>query len=342
VIRALVVEDSAVTREYLVRLLETDPQVSVAGTAGDGEEAVERAAALRPDVIVMDVHLPRLDGYAASRRIMEQAPTPIVMASAKLTESELRDGFRALEAGALTLLRKPEGPDEPDAGQALIDAVKLMAEIKVVRRWQARRTAAPAPAAAGLGTPRVVALGASTGGPPVLAEILRRLPAGFPCPILLVQHIAAEFSPGFVSWLRTSTDLEVKLAEGGERARAGTVYVAGARAHLGIGRDGRIVLEPPSGPDGFCPSISHLFASVAAAYGHAAVGVLLTGMGRDGADGLRRLRDAGAVTIAQDEGTSAVFGMPAEAARLGAATHVLPADEIAQTIRRLAGGSRER
>jgi two-component system chemotaxis response regulator CheB len=343
VIRALVAEDSAVTREYLVRILESDALVSVAGTARDGQEAVERTAELRPDVILMDVHMPRLNGYEASQRIMEQVPTPIVMTSARLTEAELRDGFRALEAGALTLLRKPEGPDDSgavDSAQALVDAVKLMAEIKVVRRWTPREAPVPpAPARSGaVRTPRVVAIGASTGGPPVVAAILRGLPSGFACPILLVQHMAAEFSAGFAAWLRALAPLRVKLAEAGEPARPGAVYVAGGDAHLGLTRDGRIALEPRVTPNGFCPSISHLFASIADAYGPAAIGVLLTGMGRDGAQGLRRLRDAGALTIVQDAATSAVYGMPAEAVRLEAATLVLPPEGIARTIRSLAPG----
>ncbi|HWM10133.1 MAG TPA: chemotaxis-specific protein-glutamate methyltransferase CheB [Solirubrobacteraceae bacterium] len=336
-IRALVVEDSAVSREYLCALLETDPAITVVGTARDGAEGIERTAELRPDVIVMDVHMPRLDGYEASRRIMEKIPTPIVMTSATLSEAELRDGFRALEAGALTLLRKPGGPDDAGAG-AMIEAVRLMAEIKVVRRWmpRARPALAPPPEPPAMRTPRVVAIGASTGGPPVVANILRGLPRGFGCPVLLVQHMSGEFSAGFADWLQTLTPLRVKLAEAAEPARAGTVYVAAGGAHLGIDREGRIALEPPTAGNGFCPSVSRLFGSVADAFGAASVGVLLTGMGRDGAEGLRRLREAGALTIAQDAETSAVFGMPAEAVRLEAAALVLPPEEIARTIATLA------
>jgi two-component system chemotaxis response regulator CheB len=214
-----------------------------------------------------------------------------------------------------------------------VDAVKLMSEIKVVRRWAAHRKPAPAPVVQVTATPRVVAVGASTGGPPVLASILEGLPARFACPVLVVQHMAADFSAGFAAWLQSATPLAVKLAETGERIRAGTVYVADGGAHLGVGRDGRLELAPPDGPDGFCPSISRLFGSVADSFGPAAVGVLLTGMGRDGADGLRRLRDAGAVTIAQDAASSAVFGMPAEAVRLEAAALVLPPEQIVRTLR---------
>lgn len=335
-IRALVAEDSAVTREYLVAILEADPQVSVAGTARDGLEAVERTAELRPDVVLMDVHMPRMDGYAASRQIMRETPTPIVMTSARLTEAELREGFDALEAGALTLLRKPEGPhDGTRSADELVSAVKLMAEIKVVRRWGARRPPASPPRLRDATPPRIVALGASTGGPPVLAAILKALPADYPCPLLVIQHMAAEFSAGFAGWLASATGQAVKLAEAGERPRRGKVYVAPGGTHLGVARDGRLELVPPNGTEAYCPSISRLFASVAERFGAASAGVLLTGMGRDGADGLRRLRDAGAVTIAQDAASSAVNGMPAEAVRLDAAALVLPPSQVARTLRSL-------
>jgi two-component system chemotaxis response regulator CheB len=169
----------------------------------------------------------------------------------------------------------------------------------------------------------------------VLAAILRGLPPTFACPVLIVQHMAAEFSAGFAAWLESATPLTVKLAEAGERLRPGTVYVADGGAHMGVQRDGRVALAAGTGSEMFCPSISHLFASIADRYAAAAVGVLLTGMGRDGADGLRRLRDAGAVTIAQDAASSAVFGMPAEAVRLQAATLVLAPEQISRTLRSL-------
>ena len=336
-IRALVVEDSATAREYLVALLEADPRIEVVGTAHDGAEAIARTAELRPDVILMDVHMPQVDGYEASRRIMEEVPTPIVMTSATLSDAELRDGFRALQAGALTLLRKPDGADDAGAHEVL-QAVRLMAEIKVVRRWTPRErpALAPPPRPPAVRAPQVVAIGASTGGPPVVAGILRALPRRFGCPILLVQHMSNEFSTGFATWLQTLTPLRVKLAEAGEPARPGTVYVAGGGAHLGVTRDRRIAFDPCAQGNGFCPSVSHLFGSAADAFGPAAVGVLLTGMGRDGALGLRKLRDAGALTIAQDAETSAVYGMPAEAVRLDAAALVLPPEEIARTIATLA------
>jgi two-component system, chemotaxis family, protein-glutamate methylesterase/glutaminase len=340
VIRVLLAEDSAVTREFLTELLAREPDLSVVGVAADGAEAVALAARLRPDVVLMDARMPRLDGYAAARRIMERAPAPIVMISGASSELGAEGGFKALEAGALVLLEKPPWAGHPEhdaAARELTQTLRLMAEVKVVRhRPPADGPAAPAPVGAPrFGGPGVIAIGASTGGPPVVAALLARIGA-VPCPILLVQHISAAFTAGFAGWLDATTPFTVTVARAGERAAPGTVYVAPAGQQMGIAISGRIVLEPGDAGEAFRPSASHLFRSVARAYGFTAVGVLLTGMGRDGADGLLRMREAGALTIAQDEASSAVFGMPGEAVRLGAAAHVLPPERIAATIRRLA------
>jgi two-component system chemotaxis response regulator CheB len=343
-VRVLVVEDSAVTREYLVYLLEQDPALTVAGAAVDGADGVELAVRLRPDVILMDVHMPKLDGFEATRQIMERAPTPVVMVTASFDREETVFAFDALAVGALTILDKPTGPDDPRAAETarlLVDTVKLMAQVKVVRRWP-RRDRPPAPAAPvrpGRGI-RVVAIGASTGGPVVLKEILPGLPDDFPAPVLVVQHIVPGFVGGLCEWLGKESRLTVKLAAPGEVARAGTVYFPPDGAQMGIARDGRIQLGRGTGDDGFCPSASYLFRSVAEAYDRAAMGILLTGMGRDGAAGLLRMREAGGVTIAQNEETSVVFGMPAEAIRLGAAEHVLPPAQIVAMLQAVAAASR--
>ena len=340
-IRVLLVEDSVVTREYLSHILGEDPAIEVVGTARDGVEAVEQAQRLKPDLVLMDVHMPRMNGYEATRQIMERSPAPIVMISASLDQGEVAMTFAALEAGALTVLPKPVGPGHPlhaDSTRKVVETVKLMAEVKVVRRWP-KRDSPPAPIPsldAGERRVRLVAIGASTGGPPAVAEILKGLPADLGFPILFVQHIAPGFAGGLVEWLRQVTPLAVKLAEPDELVQAGSVYVAADGAQMGITRQGRIRVTNEAAPDGFCPSVSHLFESAAEAYGRAALGVLLTGMGRDGAAGLRRLREAGGLTIAQDEESSVVFGMPQEAIRLGAAEKVLNPSEIGQAIRALA------
>ncbi len=340
-IRVLVAEDSAVTREYLVHLLAGDPAIEVAGTVADGREAVEQAVRLRPDVVVMDVHMPEMSGYEATRRIMERAPIPIVMVSASLSRDEAGMAFAALAAGALTVVDKPPGPGHPgqaEAARLLIETVKVMAEVKVVRRWPSgRRPVPPSPLEPRPDRPiRLIAVGASTGGPQALVEILGDLPASFAAPILVVQHISPGFTPGLVDWLGQAIRLPVTLGDSGEAVRPGVVYLAREGAHMGITREGRIRLAAGSAEDGFCPSASRLFHSVAESYGPSAMGILLTGMGRDGAAGLRRLREAGGLTIVQDEESSVVFGMPAEAIRLGAAAHVLPPERIAGILRSLA------
>jgi two-component system chemotaxis response regulator CheB len=288
----------------------------------------------------MDVHMPRLNGAEATRQIMERAPTRIVVVTASSSRDQTSAAFRALEAGALTVVEKPCGPDHPGRAEStrrLVEAVKLMAEVKVVRRWPRRERPVPTPP----GCPgpdrriRVIAIGASTGGPQAVAAILGALPGELGVPILIVQHIAAGFTAGLAEWLAQGTQRAVKLAEPGEEVRPGTVYLAPEGRQLGITGDGRIRLAAEAAGDGFCPSASHLFQSVAEAYGRSAIGILLTGMGRDGASGLSALRQAGGVTIAQDEASSVIFGMPGEAVRLGAAEHVLSPEQICGMIRSL-------
>ena len=337
-IRVLVAEDSAVTREYLVYLLGRDPGLEVAGAARDGQEALDEAKRLRPDVILMDVHMPRMNGYEATRRIMEEAPVPIVMVSASLSMDETAMTFQALQAGALTVAEKPPGLDHPDhaaVARWLVETVKSMAEVKVVRRWPRRERPAlpPRPARPSSRKVQLIAIGASTGGPAALSEILRNLPGDLGVPVLVVQHIAAGFVPGLTEWLEKQTPLTVKLAEAEETARPGVVYVAPDGWQMGVTKDFRIRLTKAPSLNGFCPSVDYLFRSVAEFHGHSAIGVLLTGMGRDGAEGLLHLRQAGGVSIVQDEESSVVFGMPGEAVRIGAAEFVLAPEEIAGAIR---------
>jgi len=338
-IRVLVADDSATVREFLAYLLGEDPALEVVGTARDGLEAVAEAERLRPDIISMDAHMPRMNGFEATRQIMERAPTPIVIVSGSISREEVTLTFEALKAGALTVVDKPGGPGHPhhaESARRLVETLKLMAEVKVVRRHPRRELPVPPspPSVRPDRKVRLIAIGASTGGPAVLAEILARLPGNLAAPILVVQHISPGFTTGLAEWLGQATRLTVKLAERRESVRSGAVYLAPDRCQLGIARDGRIQLaEEPV--DGFCPSASYLFQSVAEAYGSATIGVLLTGMGRDGAKGLKRLRKAGGVTIAQDEETSVIFGMPAEAIRLGAAQYVLSPEQISGAIRSL-------
>ncbi|OIQ87426.1 chemotaxis response regulator protein-glutamate methylesterase of group 3 operon [mine drainage metagenome] len=348
-IKVLVVEDSLVVREFIVQILGSDPGIRIVGTASNGEEAIEAVRSLQPDVVTMDIHMPKMDGLEATRRIMETHPTPIVIVSGSSDPQDVAMTFRATEAGALAVLRRPAGIGHEDfeatAGD-LVQVVKLMSEVKVVRRWpQARRDAAmpwsPAPSERAMPVPasakaRIVALGASTGGPPVLQTILAGLPKDFALPVLIVQHIAAGFVGGFVEWLAQSSGLPVHVAMHGELVRPGHVYVAPDECQMKVERGGRIALSPDAPENGLRPSVSCLFRSVAEVYGGEAVAGLLTGMGRDGAEELRLLREKGATTFAQDKDSSVVHGMPGEAIRLDAAMLILSPEKIASVLTSLA------
>ncbi len=332
---------SPVARRLLVHILDADPGLRVEGEAADGAEAVRLAQRLQPAVIVMDVLMPVLDGLEATRKIMQIRPTPIVLVSAGFRDQDLGRSFEALQAGALSILTKPPGPGTRSFGEqaaALTTTVKLMAEVKLVRRRAAGRIcpgATPRPSPPLIGTHRpvkVAAIAASTGGPAALATILGGLPDSTPVPILVVQHIAPGFCQGLVNWLDRGSALPVRLAGHGEPLRAGQVFVAPSHAHLGVTVAGTVVLshDPPIGPHR--PSATYLFRSVADAYPASAVGVVLTGMGDDGAAGLQALKAAGGLVLAQDERTSVVYGMPREADNLGVVDRNLPLDQIAAAL----------
>ncbi len=347
-IRVLVVEDSPTVREFLIQILCSDPAIEVVGTAETGEEALEAVERFRPDIITMDIHMPRMNGFDATRRIMETHPTPIVIVSGAADATDTAKAFRAIESGALAVLSKPTGVGHPEYQQStaeLVRTVKLMSEVKVVRRWPRNRLAEVVPEASlckGIrlqttqSQPRIVAIGASTGGPPVLQTILAALPRNFPIPVLIVQHIAAGFTRGLVEWLAQTSSLPVHVPAHGQSVLPGQVYVAPDGLHMAVGADGHIQLRSDEPDNGLRPSVACLFRSVAKAYGPSAVGVLLTGMGKDGAWELKLMKEQGAVTIAQDRETSVVHGMPGEAIRLGGATYVLPPEKIRLALASLA------
>ncbi len=341
-IKVLVVDDSAVSRDLLTHLLASDPGIEVIGHAHNGAEAVAALAEKKPDVVTMDIHMPGMDGFEATRRIMETQPLPIVIVSASFDPDDVAKMFRALEAGAVAAVEKPPGPGDPaHAAHArkLIDTVKAMAEVRVIRRWpRARmeaRTIEPVAPPRTAAVIRLVAIGASTGGPPVLQVVLAGLPKPCPVPVVIVQHISAGFVQGLADWLTNTTGMPVRLAQHGEVARAGVALLAPDGAQLSIGGDARIVCGPEPAEHGLRPSASFLFRSVARRFGAQAAGVLLTGMGRDGAVELKLMRDAGAVTFAQDKESSVVHGMPGEAIRLDAATHVANPERIAALLHAL-------
>jgi two-component system chemotaxis response regulator CheB len=340
-IDVLVVEDSTVVRMFLVHLLESDPRIRVAGAVADGQAALDFVAKARPDVVLMDIHMPRMDGFEATRRIMEVCPIPIVICTATASAQDVVITFQAMEAGAIACVQKPLGREQRDfaamAGQ-MLETVKLMSEVKVVRR-----TARVRPAQLGSAKParapkqiRVVGIGASTGGPPVLQTILAGLPKAFPVPVLVVQHIAQGFLAGMAEWLTQTTGLQVQIGSHGTVPLAGHVYLAPDNFHMGAGAAGEIVLTREAPENHLRPAVGFLFRTLAQAYGPTAVGVLLTGMGNDGAAELKQLRGTGAITIAQDRESSVVHGMPGAAIAMDAATHVLPVNQMAACLIALA------
>jgi two-component system, chemotaxis family, protein-glutamate methylesterase/glutaminase len=345
-IRVLLVEDSATMRHHLRESLAADPDLEVVGEATDGGAAVDMVGLLRPDVVTMDMMLPTMSGLVATEHIMAEHPTPILVVSSA-DRQELFSTYNALAAGAVDVLEKPRGDaSDADWGRRLCSAVRLVSRIRVITHPRARldgrssAAASPPPLVpVDDGTPaQVVAVGASTGGPGALTELLRALPPGFGPPVLCVQHIAASepFAVAFSDWLAGQTGRDVAYARDHSPVRSlrGKVVLAPPDRHLLV-RDGLLWLSDLPPRHSCRPSVDVLFESVAAEYGAAATGVLLTGMGRDGADGLLRMRARGSITFAQDEASCVVYGMPREAALLGAAAYILPPARIAARVAEL-------
>ncbi|MCK9392238.1 MAG: chemotaxis-specific protein-glutamate methyltransferase CheB [Syntrophales bacterium] len=338
-IKVLIVEDSQVVRGLLSHILSSDPAIQVIGTAGNGEEAVKAVQDKRPDIVTMDINMPKMDGFEATRIIMETTPTPIVIVSASWDHKEVQKTFRAMEVGALAALEKPVGvnhPDYPRLSKELIQTVKLMSEVKVIRRRPRTNHGKDTPAGLAINDLihattdiKAVAIGASTGGPPVIEAILSGLPKDFRAPLLIVQHIAPGFIQGFADWLANSCLFPVRIAKHHEFPLPGHAYIAPDGVHMGMDVGGRIVLEGTQPENGLRPAVSYLFRSVADVFGKNTVGVLLTGMGKDGANELKVMKEKGAITIAQDKESCVVYGMPGEAVNLNAATYELSPPKIA-------------
>lgn len=351
-IRVLVVEDSLTVRKRMLEVLAADPAIEVVGEAEDGKRGIELCQQLRPDVVTLDMMLPVMSGLAATEFIMAYCPTPILIVSASTNRGELFKTYEALAAGALDVLDKPLGNELDDAWeQKLVSTVKLLSRVKVITHLRARLSpmgprGAPAssetaPRSTVLVAPgrlRAVAIGVSTGGPAALVEILRGLPHGFPLPILLVIHIGRVFAPAFAEWLDGQSPIRVAYAADGDPlppVGQGRVLMASPDSHLVL-RQGTLRLTRDPERHSCRPSVDVLFASLAQELGADCAACLLTGMGKDGAEGLLAIRRAGGTTIAQDEATSVVFGMPKEAIMLGAAEQILPLHKIAPALGALA------
>ena len=341
-VRVVVADDSLVAREMLAQILSSDPLIEVVGQAHDGEEAVDLVKRLRPDLVTMDIRMPKMDGLEATERIMAFTPTPILVVSSSVHGEGMGRAFDALNLGALEVIKKPEPKDWADLeriGREVQRKVKILANVRVITHVRGRRDHGGyqvRPLVAGGAARSTVAIGSSTGGPSALLAVLERLPADFSAPILIAQHIADGFIPGLVGWLDAACDVRVVEAEAGMLPEGGTVYFAPTGSNLVL-TDTTMRFEPSEQGQLYIPSADTLFDSVARVCGKSAIGVLLTGMGADGARGLKRLQDSGAATIAQDEATSTVFGMPKAAIELGAADQVLPLDEIGAAVAELVG-----
>ena len=336
-IRVVIADDSLVAREMLAQILDSDSTIEVVGQASNGEEAVDLVSRLRPDLVTMDIHMPKMDGLEATERIMAFTPTPILVVSSSVYGEGMGRAFDALNLGALEVIKKPEPRDWADLeriGREVLRRVKILANVRVITHIAGRRDrrgAISAPTSAEHARRGLVAIGSSTGGPSALLAVLERIPADFPVPILIAQHIADGFIPGLVSWLDAGTKIKVLEANPGTKPAPGAVYVAPTGQNMVLDGE-RIDFQDPGEGQLYIPSADSLFESVARSYGRRSVGVILTGMGADGAKGLKRLHDLGAATVAQNEATCTVFGMPKAAIDLGAADKVLPIEDIGEAI----------
>jgi two-component system chemotaxis response regulator CheB len=362
-VRVLLAEDSPTVRHYLTNLINETPGFRVIGTARDGEEAIALVQELKPDVVSMDIRMPRMDGLEATRRIMAQCPTPVVVVSGML-ENEVDLSFQALQAGALAVVQKPPDRRDPtfaDKRRQMMKTLLAMSSVKVIQRREIsfdRITSAPVvqPSLPITGTlpttgmlrnralemsrpaPEIIAIGASAGGPSALISLLNGLPAEFGLPMVIVQHIPNEFVNGLARWLRKSIRFPLEVAGDDMLLKPGNVYLSPGTAHLTVtrqlqGLSARLVKE--QGAHRYQPSVDMLFSSVAMTCGAKGVGIILTGMGDDGADGLLTMKRVGARTYAQDEASSTVFGMPGAAIERGGVEQVLSLTMMATAIRNL-------
>ena len=340
-IRVLLVEDSPLSVAIIRRMLASAAEIEIVGVAGNGIEALEMLPRVRPHVVCTDLHMPGMDGLTLTREIMARCPLPILVLSVSVQAGQEHNIFRMLDAGAVDIMAKPLGglADGFSAtARDLVTRIKILAGVKVIGKHRNAGDAAanPLPSApirlpAG-SPPRIIGIGASTGGPQALETILRHLPENFPIPLICVQHIAGGFMQGLVDWLAASSRIRVCLAEDGMVPQPRTAYFARDDQHLECDAAGILRNSGARMHGGHRPSIDIALGSLARAHGRAAVGVLLTGMGVDGAHGMLEIARAGGVTIAQDESSSVVFGMPRRAIELGAAHHVLPLPGIGPAL----------
>lgn len=343
-IKILIVEPAVQAQQLLMRILESDAQISVLGIVGSAAEALKFVSRTKPDLITIDLGLPGAEGLSFTREIMETNPIPIVVVSTASESEDATQAFDMLEAGALATVEKPvSGLDNGDeCSRRLIETIKTMAEVKLVRRIR-HRQGKGSPSAArnslhkedgnGNSTPiDLVAIGASTGGPGVIQQVLNGLPKDFPSPILIAQHIAPGFTDALVKWLASTTGFDVRICQNNDKLEPGVAYLCPEGYQTGMTPAMRVKLAEDDCINGVRPSVSYLFSSMAEVSGKRFVAILLTGMGRDGAEELKVLRERGGITIVQDAESSLVHGMPGEAIKLGAAQYVVSPQRIPELL----------
>jgi two-component system chemotaxis response regulator CheB len=342
-VRVMVVEDSPVIQHLLGFIIAADPRLEVCGVVPSGEAAIEAIPRLHPDVISMDIRLPGMDGLEATRIIMSRNPTPIVVIADAVEDRSLHISMNALRSGALSVVEKPAGFAHADHA-AIADTIRtqlyIMSQVPVIRQRDFARhglAAEPPPGDSRRIRPVMAAIVASTGGPAALARVLGGLGGDFPLPVLVVQHMGPAFMAGFAAWLDGIVPMPVRIAAHGQTPTPGSVHVAPGDQHMMVAADGTLRLSREAPVNSQRPSGTVLFQSMARVLGSRALGVLLTGMGEDGAEGLLAMRRAGGVTITEDESTAVVYGMPASAVKLGASGLALPLDRIAEGILKATG-----
>ncbi|MHB8880566.1 MAG: chemotaxis-specific protein-glutamate methyltransferase CheB [Thermodesulfovibrionales bacterium] len=332
----LIVDDSVLVRNLIRAIIEMDQEMEVLGEASNGLEAIERVRELRPDIVTMDIEMPVMDGLQAIERIMAETAVPILVVTSR---GDAKTAYTAISKGALDLVLKPALNAE--VAHEFVEKLKLMSKVRVIphisgRRVHMHNVAAGTPDFGEDSSDRIVAIASSTGGPDALSIILSRLPEKFPMPLVIAQHISDGFVSGMVGWLKSLSRIGIKVAEDGEHLRPGMAYVCPPENHMRVDPSKRIVYVERQEKDIYRPSCDVLLSSVAAAFGNKAVGVILTGMGSDGVEGMKRIRAAGGRTIAQDEKTSIIFGMPKLAIESGCIDAVVPLEAIGSEIIRAA------
>jgi len=334
-IRVLIVEDSLLVRQALMAILASDPEIEVVGEAENGKEGYEKALALKPDVITMDITMPVMDGLQATKLIMEEIPTPIVIVSSR----DVQIVVKALGFGAMDFVASTG--DFNDIKEELIPKVKIASRVRALKRMNIRPVSQGSAASRDLDS-RVVALGISTGGPQALQVLLSKLPASFPACMLVVQHISSGFIQGLVEWLSATSPLDIRVAKAGDTIKKGTVFFAPDNFHMIVDQNGKIVLQEDLSKKAIhVPSIDALMRSVAEVYRKNAVGVIMTGMGKDGVEGISSIKSSGGCTIAQDEATSAIYGMNRAAVDQGLIERVVALENLAaELVRAVSGVSR--